>query len=48
MDDLVDCTIFLGNMSDYAALNTVWATAFRSPPARAAFGAGLCDRAQIS
>ena len=39
--NLVDCTVFLGTIDDYAALNEVWAKAFSGsdPPARAAFGA---------
>ena len=43
LGDLLDCTIFLGSMSDYEAINKVWGAAFAafdSPPARAAFGAG--------
>ena len=40
LENLVDCTIFVGDMArDYAALNEVWPTFFKSPPARAAFGA---------
>ncbi len=39
--DIVDCTVFVGNLSrDYDALNVAWAEFFGStPPARAAFGA---------
>lgn len=40
MANLVDCTVFLGKMADYAALNAAWVTIFKSdPPARAAFAA---------
>ena len=35
LEDLVDCTIFLGSMSDYGAINQVWADAFLSPPGTA-------------
>eukprot|EP00326_Haptolina_ericina_P006150 CAMPEP_0181207566 /NCGR_PEP_ID=MMETSP1096-20121128/21652_1 /TAXON_ID=156174 ORGANISM="Chrysochromulina ericina, Strain CCMP281" /NCGR_SAMPLE_ID=MMETSP1096 /ASSEMBLY_ACC=CAM_ASM_000453 /LENGTH=130 /DNA_ID=CAMNT_0023298571 /DNA_START=8 /DNA_END=400 /DNA_ORIENTATION=+ len=39
-DKIVDCTVFLGTMDDYAGLNAAWVEAFtKDPPARAAFGA---------
>ena len=39
MDNLVDCTVFLGSTPDFAVLNAAWATVFKSdPPARAALG----------
>ncbi len=35
LDDIVKCSIFLSNMDDFAAVNTVYATYFKqSPPAR--------------
>eukprot|EP00966_Prymnesium_polylepis_P128986 2982942-Prymnesium_polylepis.1 len=37
---IVDCTVFLGNMSDYAAMNEAYVKLWPGdPPARAAFGA---------
>ena len=40
LENIVDCTVFLGKMDDYAALNEAYVTVFKKdPPARAAFGA---------
>jgi reactive intermediate/imine deaminase len=40
LDNVVDCTVFLGTMDDYDAMNAVYETVFASePPARAAFAA---------
>jgi reactive intermediate/imine deaminase len=43
LDDLVKCTVFLADIGDYAAMNTVYAEYFPSdPPARSAVaGSGL-------
>lgn len=43
LDDLIKCTVFLADMADYAAMNTVYAEYFPSdPPARSAVaGSGL-------
>lgn len=39
MDDLVSCTVWLRNITDFAAMNTVYTTFFTEPyPTRAAAG----------
>ncbi|MEL7298588.1 MAG: Rid family detoxifying hydrolase [Pseudomonadota bacterium] len=35
-DDVVKCTVFLADMDDWAAMNDVYTTFFRNPPARSA------------
>ena len=49
LDRVVKCTIFLADMGDYAAMNTVYATFFpEDPPARSAMGAsGLAFNAAV-
>lgn len=39
MDRVVKCTVFLADMSEWAAMNEVYVTFFETPPARSAFGA---------
>lgn len=39
MDRVVKCTVFLADMSEWAAMNEVYVTFFQTPPARSAFGA---------
>ncbi len=39
MDRVVKCTVFLADMSEWAAMNEVYVTFFENPPARSAFGA---------
>lgn len=49
MARVVKCTVFLGDMRDYLAMNAVYATFFPTdPPARSAFGAnGLALDAKV-
>lgn len=50
MDDVVKCTVFLADMSEWAAMNQVYKTFFRNPPARsaiAASGLALDGRVEI-
>jgi 2-iminobutanoate/2-iminopropanoate deaminase len=40
MDRVVKCTVFLGNIADYAAMNAVYASFFpKDPPARSTLAA---------
>lgn len=39
MDRVVKCTVFLADMSEWAAMNEVYVTFFETPPARSALGA---------
>jgi reactive intermediate/imine deaminase len=39
MDRVVKCTVFLADMSEWEAMNQVYRTYFKTPPARSAFGA---------
>ncbi len=39
MDKVVKCTVFLADMSEWAAMNDVYKTYFVNPPARSALGA---------
>ena len=40
LDNVVDCTVFLGTMDDYEAMNEAYTAVFaKDPPARAAFAA---------
>ena len=38
MDDVVKCTVFLADMAEWGAMNEVYKTFFRNPPARSAGG----------
>jgi reactive intermediate/imine deaminase len=39
MDNVVKCTVFLADMNEWAAMNEVYRTFFKNPPARSALGA---------
>lgn len=39
MDNVVKCTVFLADMSEWGAMNEVYKTYFKNPPARSALGA---------
>lgn len=48
MDKVVKCTVFLADMSEWAAMNEVYKTFFPNPPARSALGAnGLALNARV-
>lgn len=48
MDQVVKCTVFLADISEWAAMNEVYRTYFSNPPARSAFGAsGLALNARV-
>jgi reactive intermediate/imine deaminase len=48
MDRIVKCTVFLADMEEWAAMNAVYRTYFKNPPARSAFGAnGLALGARV-
>jgi len=48
MDDVVKCTVFLADMAEWAAMNEVYRTYFKNPPARSALGAsGLALGARV-
>ena len=48
MDRIVKCTVFLADMSEWPAMNEVYRTYFKNPPARSAFGAnGLALGARV-
>ena len=48
MDDVVKCTVFLADMAEWSAMNAVYRTYFRKPPARSALGAsGLALDARV-
>ena len=49
MDDVVKCTVFLADMAEWPAMNTVYATFFgKHFPARSAFGTtGLALGARV-
>ena len=49
MDRVFKCTVFLANIADYAAMNTVYATYFpKEPPARSTVaGSGLALGARV-
>ena len=48
MDDVVKCTVFLADMSEWGAMNEVYKTYFKNPPARSALGAsGLALNARV-
>lgn len=48
MDRIVKCTVFLADMDEWAAMNEVYRTYFKNPPARSAFGTnGLALGARV-
>lgn len=48
MDEVVKCTVFLADMSEWSAMNGVYKTYFTNPPARSALGAnGLALNARV-
>ncbi len=48
MDNVVKCTVFLADMSEWDAMNEVYRTYFTNPPARSALGAsGLALGARV-
>ena len=48
MDEVVKCTVFLADMSEWGEMNEVYKTFFKNPPARSALGAsGLALKARV-
>lgn len=48
MDQVVKCTVFLADISEWGAMNEVYRTYFANPPARSALGAsGLALGARV-
>jgi len=48
MDQVVKCTVFLADMDEWGAMNEVYKTFFKNPPARSALGAsGLAMGARV-
>jgi reactive intermediate/imine deaminase len=48
LDQVVKCTVFLADMSEWGAMNEVYKTYFSNPPARSALGAsGLALGARV-
>ena len=48
MDRVVKCTVFLADIADWGAMNEVYRTFFKIPPARSALGAsGLALGARV-
>lgn len=48
MNEVVKCTVFLADMSEWGAMNEVYKTYFDNPPARSALGAsGLALGARV-
>ena len=48
MDEVVKCTVFLADMSEWGAMNEVYKTYFKNPPARSALGtSGLALNARV-
>lgn len=48
MDKIVKCTVFLADIGEWAAMNEVYRTYFRNPPARSALGtSGLALDARV-
>jgi reactive intermediate/imine deaminase len=48
MDKIVKCTVFLADIGEWAAMNEVYRTYFKTPPARSALGAsGLALDARV-
>lgn len=47
-DHVVKCTVFLADMAEWGAMNEVYRTYFKNPPARSALGAnGLALNARV-
>jgi 2-iminobutanoate/2-iminopropanoate deaminase len=48
MDKVVKCTVFLADIGEWGAMNEVYRTYFKNPPARSALGAnGLALNARV-
>jgi len=48
MDQMVRCTVFMADMTEWGAMNEVYRSYFKTPPARSAFGAdGLALNARV-
>ena len=48
MDKIVKCTVFLADIAEWGAMNEVYSTYFKNPPARSALGAnGLALNARV-
>jgi reactive intermediate/imine deaminase len=48
MDDVVKCSVFLAEIAEWSAMNEVYRTYFKNPPARSALGAnGLALNARV-
>jgi reactive intermediate/imine deaminase len=48
MDRVVKCTVFLADIGEWGAMNEIYRTYFKNPPARSAFGAsGLALNARV-
>lgn len=48
MDQVVKCTVFLADITEWGAMNEVYRTFFKNPPARSALGAsGLALDARV-
>ena len=48
MEKVVKCTVFLADIGEWAAMNEVYKTYFKNPPARSALGAsGLALNARV-
>jgi 2-iminobutanoate/2-iminopropanoate deaminase len=48
MNQVVKCTVFLADINEWGAMNEVYRTYFKNPPARSAFGAsGLALNARV-
>ena len=48
MDKIVKCTVFLADIAEWGAMNEVYKTYFKNPPARSALGAsGLALNARV-
>ena len=48
MDEVVKCTVFLADIGEWGAMNDVYKTYFKNPPARSAMGvSGLALNARV-
>lgn len=48
MDNVVKCSVFMADMAEWGAMNEVYRTYFKNPPARSALGAsGLALNARV-
>ncbi len=48
MDEVVKCTVFLADIGEWSAMNDVYKTYFKNPPARSAMGvSGLALNARV-